>query len=263
MKKIVFFMHAMGLTKRRASNGLILLMFCMGANASTPSESAQLSIFATSKALELAAKVCEKQNSKAAALLLRYQQVFSDQISAALTKGRQLAAQRKQNFDDELNRLAQEQLIKFGATNQSCDNGTAEIEKSMGWTFQHYLDREYVDWMRQVGNAIGYPCEWSHDLGARAVKGFLERGVDFSDAKLVLRSSLLLETDHALKVVSLCERAQARAPEFGVTAVLDYRDIKQALSLVAKSLRLLEPDRQTKLEAAFETLRSYPGSQLK
>jgi hypothetical protein len=263
MSKVRTHMPAMLLIKRRARKGLIALMFCASANALTPSESAQFSIFAIHKALELTVQVCEKENSRASALLERYQQTFGDHINAALTRGKQLAAQRGQNFEDAISRLAHEQVAKFGATRDSCENSMTEIEKRLGWTFQHYLDLEYAEWMREAGNAIGYPCEWSDDLAARTVKGFLESGIDFTDAKFVTRASLLLEADRALQIVGLCERAQARAPEFGVAAMSDYRDVKQALSLIVTTLRLVEPDRQKRLDAAIETVRNFSLSRLR
>lgn len=214
-------------------------------------ESAQYSILATNKALELAADFCKGETSYSNVLSLqqRYQYVFAEHITAALNKATQDASKSGRNFDREISRIWQERLLKQPLVFKrlQCERELAEFEKTIGWTLQHYLRLEYADWITRVGNAVGYPCDLSQELAAKAIKKFTSIDIDFSEGNFVSRTLLLADVDNAQKIIVVCDRAQARAPQYGVTDVLDYSEISKVLAMIFSALRSAETDRDQKL----------------
>lgn len=138
-------------------------------------------------------------------------------IEAGQIAGRQLATSVGKNVEQFARELASKSMNEAmrapGTVNkaEACSVLVQEIASKAKWSIDDILQLMYADFIRDVGNAQGYPCSWLRKRADDAVEKFVRGNLDFSEEKSFAVALLLGEVNTVLRFIHNCERAQTQA----------------------------------------------------
>jgi hypothetical protein len=240
-----------------------LVFFVPSSWGMRPLEHAQLMIYGLNYSMAAIAIKCDAVAPQSARQLRQsrelFQKTMQSDISAGALVGHRLAAGRG-SFEEFMDAWVKSSLFKQGGNGPEADcTEFAQLaaERSR-WRLDDFLAELFADWMKDVGNAQGFPCDWVPSAVVKLIEEFVDRELDFTDSKFADRLHVLVQVRRLNRYIVNCETVQRRAAEFRVTATIDFIGLGEALTLMESSLNAIGSDRESRLNATVRRLKDYP-----